>query len=116
MQYSEINVNEKFDLIVRSMKSLADTHMPVRKYTRREYKLKLKPRITQEIICSSKHRDYLFRIYKRTEPLDFGKYKKFRNHLTHVKELAKCKYYEEQFAQNNRNSKRIWTLINEERQ
>ena len=39
MQYSEWNVNEKFDFIVRSMKSLADTHMPVRKYTRREYKL-----------------------------------------------------------------------------
>jgi len=31
MQYSEWNVNEKFDFIVRSMKSLADTHMPVRK-------------------------------------------------------------------------------------
>jgi len=43
MQYSEWNVNEKFDVIVRSIKSLADTHMPVRKYTRREYKLNLKP-------------------------------------------------------------------------
>ena len=43
MQYSEWNVNEKFDFIARSMKSLADTYMPVRKYTRREYKLKLKP-------------------------------------------------------------------------
>jgi len=47
IQYSEWNVNEKFDFIVRSMKSLADTHMPVLKYTRREYKLKLKPWITQ---------------------------------------------------------------------
>jgi len=46
MQYSEWNVNENFDFIVRSMKSLADTHMPVRKYTRREYKLKLKSWIT----------------------------------------------------------------------
>jgi len=46
MQYSEWNVNEKFDFIVRSMKNLADTHMLVRKYTRREYKLKLKPWIT----------------------------------------------------------------------
>jgi len=41
MHYSEWNVNEKFDFIVRSMKSLAVSHMPVRKYTRREYKLKL---------------------------------------------------------------------------
>jgi len=50
MQYSEWNINEKFDFIVRSMKSLANTHMPVRKYTRRKYtskyKLKLKPWIT----------------------------------------------------------------------
>jgi len=42
-KYSEWNVNEKFDHIVRTMKSLADAHMPVRKYKRREYKLKLKP-------------------------------------------------------------------------
>ena len=45
-QQSEWNVNEKFDFIVRSMKSLADIHMPVWKYTRREYKPKLKPWIT----------------------------------------------------------------------
>ena len=43
MQYSEWNVNVKFDFIVWYMKSLADTQMPVRKYTRWEYKLKLKP-------------------------------------------------------------------------
>jgi len=113
MQYSEWNVNEKFDFIVRSMKTLADTHMPVRKYTR-EYKLKLKPWITQEIISSIKHRDYLFRVYKRSKLLtDFESYKKFRNHLTHIKELAKRKYYEVQFAQNSRNSKRTWTIIND---
>ena len=83
-------------------------------YTRREYKLKLKPWITQGIISSIKHRDYLFRVYKRSKLLtDFESYKKFRNHLTHIKELAKRKYYEEQFAQNSRNSKRTWTLIND---
>jgi len=43
MQYSEWNVNEKFDFIVRSIKSLADTHMLIRKYTRRKYELKLTP-------------------------------------------------------------------------
>jgi len=35
IQHSQWNVNGKFDFIVRSMKSLVDTHMPVRKYTRR---------------------------------------------------------------------------------
>jgi len=30
MQYSEWNVNENLDFCVRSMKSLVDTHMPVR--------------------------------------------------------------------------------------
>ena len=39
MECSEWNINEKFDVIVRSLKRLADTHMPVRKYTSREYKL-----------------------------------------------------------------------------
>jgi len=96
------------------MKSLADTHMPVRKYTRKEYKLKLKPWISQGIISSIKHRDYLFRVYKRSKLLtDFENYKQFRNRLTHVKDLAKRKYYEEQFAQNCRNSKRTWKLIND---
>ena len=32
---------------------------------------------------------------------------------THVKDLAKRKYYEEQFAQNSRNSKRTWKLIHD---
>ena len=112
MQYSELNVNKKFDFIVRSMKSLADTHMPVRKYTRREYKPKQKPWITQGIISSIKHRDYLFCVYKRSKLLtDFETYKLFRNRLTHVKDLAKRKYYEEQFARNSRNSKRTWKLM-----
>ena len=113
MQYSEWNVNEKFDFVVTSMKSLADTHMPVRKYTR-QYKLKLKPWITQGIISSIKHRDYLFRVYRRSNLLtDFETYKQFQYRLTHVKDLAKHKYYEEQFAQNSRNSKRTWKLIND---
>jgi len=114
MRYSEWNVNEKFDIIVRSMKSFADTHMPVRKYTRREYKLKLKPWITQGIIFSIKHRDYLFRVYKRSNLLsDFETYIQFLNLVTHVKDLAKRKYYEEQFAQNSRNSNPTWKLIND---
>jgi len=73
MQYSEWNVDEKFDFIVWSMKSLADTHMPVRKYTRREYKLKLKPWITQGIISSIKHRHYFFCIYKNQNYLQIMK-------------------------------------------
>jgi len=78
MQQSEWNANEKFDFIVRSTKSLVDTHMPVRKCTRREYKLKLKPWITQGVISSIKHRDYLFRVYKRSKLLtDFESYKTF---------------------------------------
>jgi len=86
----------------------------LRIHTRREYKLKLKPWITQGIIFSIKHRDYLFRVYKTSKLLtDFESYKKIRNHLTHIKELAKRKYHEEQLTQNSRNSKRTWTLIND---
>jgi len=56
----------------------------------------------------------LFRVYKRSKLLtDIERHKKFRNRVTHVKELAKRKYYEEQFSQNSRNSKRTWTLIND---
>jgi len=61
-----------------------------------------------------KHRDYLFRLNKRSKLLtDLETYKQFRNRLTHAKDLDKRKYYEEQFAQNRRNSKRTWKLIND---
>jgi len=53
-----MNVNENFDVTVMSMKSLADTHMPVRKYARREYKLGLNPWIAQGIISSINHRGH----------------------------------------------------------
>jgi len=56
-----------FDFVVRSMRGVADTRVRVRKYTRREYKVKVKPWITQGMICSIKHRDYLFRIYKKSK-------------------------------------------------
>jgi len=53
-------------------------------------------------------------IYKKSKLLtDLESYKKLRNYLTHVKELGKCKYYGEQFAQNSRNSIRTWTLTND---
>jgi len=53
---------------------------------------------------SIKHRGYLFRFYKRSKLLaDFERYKKLRNHLIHVKEFAKRKCYEDQFAKNSRN-------------
>ena len=55
------------------MKSLASAHMPVRKYTRRESKLKLKPWITQGIISSIKHRDYFFAFTKDQNYLQISK-------------------------------------------
>jgi len=56
----------------------------------------------------------LFRVYKRSKLLtDFETYKQFRNRVAYVKDLAKRKYYEEQFAQNSRNSKRTLKLIND---
>jgi len=55
------------------MKSLASTHMPVRKYTRRECKPKLKPWITQGIISSVKHRDYFFAFTKDQTYLQISK-------------------------------------------
>jgi len=95
------------------MKSLADTHMPDRKYTRREYELKLKPWITQGIISFPKHRDYLFRIYKRSKLIeDYESYKNIRNHLTHVKELAQRKYYQEDFAQKKTKSSSLPQRLN----
>jgi len=60
------------------------------------------------MISSIKHRDYLLRIYKKSNLLtDFETYREFRNQLSHVKELAKRKYYEDQIPQNSRNPKRV---------
>jgi len=76
MKYSEMNITEKFDVIVWSMRGLPDIHIPVRKSARMKYELKLKPWITQGIISSIKHRDYLFRICIRPKLLtDFETYK-----------------------------------------
>jgi len=64
--------------------------------------ISLKPWITQGIVSSIKHINYVFRIYKRSKlQTDFESYKKFQKHPIHVKELAKHKYYEDQFAQNS---------------
>jgi len=62
--------------------------MPDTKYNTSKYKLKQNPWITNGIISSIKHRDYLFCMYKRSQLLaDLKAYEKFRNHLAHLQRI-----------------------------
>jgi len=81
--------------------------MLVRKYTRREHKLIKKPWIIKGIVSSIKHKECLLRIYKRSKLLaDFERYK-IQKPSYACQRTSKRKYYEDQFAEFSRNSKRI---------
>ena len=83
-----ISVDELFNQFISQIKSIINKHAPLKQMSRKELKLRRKPWITTDIIRASKTSD------------NINKYKKSRNLLTHMKELAKKAYYEDLLEKN----------------
>lgn len=76
--------------------------------------LKIKPWITKGIINSIRKRDDL-KTNSIKHPSEENKraYRNYRNHLTKIIKKAKNCYYKNKIIEGNKNSKKIWNLINE---
>ena len=82
--------------------------------SRKELKLTRKPWITANIIRASKNKNILFKELLKNKTSDnITKYKKSRNLLTHMKELAKKAYYEDQLEENCHDTGLLWKSIND---
>ena len=73
----------------------------------------MKPWLTKEILQSIKCKNQLYvKCLKEQNSEQWEYYKKFRNKLTHVKELAKKSYFQDKIAKNKHNSSKSRQTIN----
>lgn len=74
---------------------------------------KLKPWITDGLINSIKHRDYLKkRLLKNHSPELKKQYTEYRNMLNKLTRNVKNQYYKNQLAEAQGNCKKVWELVN----
>ena len=114
------NLHEAYALSCKSSATLflqifSDTlnkHAPLRKRSRKEEKLYNKPWITKGIMVSSKNKTKLYVASLKGTSKKLNLYKKYRNTLAHVKELAKKNYYSQLIDSTKHNVRLLWKTIN----
>ena len=108
------SVHEQFSQFISTFLEVIDAHVPLRKATRKEKRLKLKPWITRGILKSISIKNKLFRLaHKENDRSNLIKYKTYRNALNRTIKEAKKNYYQDFFSQNKNNAKKIWEAIND---
>ena len=110
-----------FEMFDNKINEILDKHVPLKKLSKKELKLKAKPWITPEIIKSIQKRDKLLRLYikmkesNRNEEL-YTEYKKVRNKTVAMIRNSKKLYYQKYFNENAKDIRRTWagikTIIN----
>ena len=111
----QTDVNMSFHLLMTTLTGILNQHQPYYNLSKKQRKLKAHPWITNGILTSIKTRDKLFRKLCKINFSDVTlhtRYKKYRNFLTHVKELSKKLHYQNELSCNSGNSTKIWNTIN----
>ena len=94
------------------MSALTEKYFPKVKQTRQQFKFGQKPWVTKGILKSIERQQNLFRKYVSTKSnSDHVLYKKYKNKLTHIQELAKSPYYQK-LLKWDRSSSQTWKIIN----
>ena len=113
---SNASSNEKMNLLIDNVNKITNLHIPYVPVSQREARLLAKPWITKGILKSIRSRNAM---YKKLCSVQFqdkellSMYKKYRNKLSHLKELSKRNYYKKRFEIENKNMANTWKLINE---
>ena len=69
LSLEKMDVNQSFENYDKKINEIMDTHFPLKKLSKKEFKIQSKPWITQGIIKSIKRRDRLLRLYIRTKEI-----------------------------------------------
>ena len=84
-----MNINEidiYTDKFINIFKLILDKHAPLRKRSRKELKLKTKPRITKGLLKSMHRKNCMYKKCVNTKcTAKWDEYKMYRNKLTHLK-------------------------------
>ena len=88
-------------------------HAPIKVLNKKEQKLKAKPWLTKGIINSINNKNLMFKFAIKDKQKKFSvSFKKYRNLLNRVIELAKRLYFKQIVKYNKGNSKKLWNIVN----
>ena len=109
-----MSINDKFDNFYIKSVACISSHVPKKKVTRRNLKLRTKPWINGEIQKLMSYRDKLF-IKMNDNPIESNKYlyRKFRNRVVSEQRKEERNYFFKYFEKNKTNMKKLWTGINQ---
>ena len=112
------DVNTSFNNFSDKINSIIDKYMPLKKLSKNEVKMKLKPWINQEIVQSINKKNNLLKKYINCKDptkrnILHNAFKKLKNEITAKTRQNKKEYYKTYFTSNMNNSKKIWQGINQ---
>ena len=88
---------------------IVNFHVPLKRLSRREVRLKSRPTISLGIMTSIHYKNKLYRKFiKIRSQCTYAKYKVYRNQLNHLINIIKKQYYQKYFIFNKSNIKNIW--------
>ena len=88
-------------------------HAPIKVLNKKEQKLKAKPWLTKGIINSINNKNLMFKFAIKDKQKKISvSFKKYRNLLNRVIELAKRLYFKQIVKYNKGNSKKLWKVVN----
>ena len=116
LQTNPDNINDTLDAFLNTLNNLIDKHAPLKKPSKNEKKRKHSPWISNGIIKSLKKRDKLYKEFIICPDPDKkvrlqNEYKTYRNTIVTLCRLSKTNYYQNFFAVQKNNLKKVWSGI-----
>ena len=113
LENGNLDSNEKFNDFLCRVNSCVERHASIKKMSRKQIKLNLKPWITNKIIKMMHHRDKLFLRWNksRVNTHIHNAYKKPRNRSGQEIRKSKREYYNNFFETRKANMKQLWSGI-----
>ena len=111
----DLDIHQKFDMLTTGIRSVFDKHAPLKKLSRKQKQLRMKPWITKEITKAIRIRNKMYQNLHNNKFKDtelHKQYKKYRNILTNTKEKSKQNYFKNEFKNCKGDSAKTWKVIN----
>ena len=112
------DVNFSLNQFFSNMNTLLDTHLPLRKVSKKEFKQKFKPWVSNVILTKISDKNKAFKRYLKakvpsTKSDHLKTYKSLKNEITLLMRAGKKEYYKKYFSTNKNNIQKIWKGIKE---
>ena len=112
------DVNHSFSIFFHKINELLDKYAPLKKVTHKQYKQRLKPWVTDKILDKISFKNNLLKSYisckiPEQKTALYSQFKTVKNEITELTRRGKKEFYQNYFADNKKNLKKVWKGIKE---